>query len=101
MNISSKANGIRVIPFRDNKRVYVGDYVFECNDTTKTIATCEKGVLIKVNYPSKIINNPFTYRTWSEMVVAPDNEHMAWTSLNQACGAVNFLLYQIKIILQY
>ena len=91
VNISSKANGIRVIPFRDNKRVYVGDYVFECNDTTKTIATCEKGVLIKVNYPSKIINNPFTYKTWSEMVVAPDNEHMAWTSLNQACGAVNFL----------
>ena len=25
------------------------------------------------------------------MVVAPDNIHVAWTSLNMACGAVNFL----------
>ena len=28
---------------------------------------------------------------WSEMVVAPDMIHVAWTSLNMACGAVDFL----------
>ena len=91
LEISSKANGIRVIPFRDNKRVFIGDYVFECNDSSKTIESCEKGVLIKVNYPSIVVDNQFTYKTWSEMVVAPDNVHVAWTSLNMACGAVNFL----------
>ena len=32
--ITDKSNGIRVIPFRDNKRVYLGDYVFECKDNT-------------------------------------------------------------------
>ena len=90
-NITDKSNGIRVIPFRDNKRVYLGDYVFECNDKTKNISSCEKGVLIPVNYPDKVVNNPYTYKTWSEMVVSPDNIHVAWTSLNMACGAVNFL----------
>ena len=89
--VDSKANGIRVIPFRDNKRVYLGDFVFECKDNTKTISECKEGVLIPVNYPETVVNNSFTYKTWSEMVVAPDNVHVAWTSLNMACGAVNFL----------
>ena len=90
-NVSNKANGIRLIPFRDNKRVYLGDFIFECNDTTKNLSECEKGVLIPVNYPTEVVNNSLTYKTWSEMVVAPDNVHVAWTSLNLACGAVNFI----------
>ena len=89
--VRDKANGIRVIPFRDNKRVYLGDYVFECSDNTKTIRECDKGVLIPVNYPSSVDGNQYTMKTWSEMVVAPDNIHVAWTSLNMACGAINFL----------
>jgi len=89
--VTDKANGIRLIPFRDNKHIYLGDFVFECNDTTKTISECEKGVLIRVNYPDIVVKNPNTYKTWSEMVVAPDMVHVAWTSLNAACGAVNFL----------
>ena len=89
--VSPLANGIRLIPFRDGKRIYLGDFVFECNDTTKTISSCEKGVLIRVNYPKEVVNNNYTYKTWSEMVVAPDNIHVAWTSLNMACGAVDFL----------
>ena len=89
--VSPLANGIRLIPFRDGKRIYLGDFVFECNDTTKTISSCEKGVLIPVKYPKEVVNNNYTYKTWSEMVVAPDNIHVAWTSLNMACGAVDFL----------
>ena len=89
--VSPLANGIRLIPFRDGKRIYLGDFVFECSDTTKNISSCEKGVLIPVNYPEEVVNNTDTYKTWSEMVVAPDNIHVAWTSLNMACGAVNFL----------
>ena len=89
--ITDKSNGIRVIPFQDNKRVYLGDYVFECKDNTKIISECEEGVLIPVNYPETIVNNRYTYKTWSEMVVAPDNVHVAWTSLNMACGSINFL----------
>ena len=89
--VSDKANGIRLIPFRDNKRVYLGDFVFECNDTTQNVSSCEKGVLIPVNYPEKLVGSRLTYKTWSEMVVAPDNIHVVWTSLNMACGAIVFL----------
>ena len=91
--VPDKANGIRLIPFRDNKRVYLGDFIFECSDSTKTLSSCDKnkGVLIPVIYPEKVINNTFTYMIWSEMVVAPDMIHVAWTSLNMACGAVDFL----------
>ena len=90
-NVSTKANGIRLIPFRDNKRVYLGDFIFECSDSTKTLSSCDKGVLIPVYYPDAVVNNRYTFKTWSEMVVAPDMIHVAWTSLNIACGAVNFL----------
>ena len=78
--VSDLANGIRVIPFRDNKRVYLGDYVFECSDSTKNISSCEKGVLIEVHYPQELVDHTYTYKIWSEMVVAPDNKHVAWTS---------------------
>ena len=76
-DVSDKANGIRLIPFRDNKRVYLGDFIFECSDSTKTISSCDKGVLIPVIYPEKVVNNSFTYKTWSEMVVAHDMIHVA------------------------
>ena len=91
--VPDKANGIRLIPFRDNKRVYLGDFIFECSDSSKTLSSCDKnkGVLIPVIYPEKVINNTFTHMIWSEMVVAPDMIHVAWTSLNMACGAVDFL----------
>ena len=89
--VSPLANGICLIPFRDGKNIYLGDFVFECDDTNKTISSCEKGVLIPVKYPEEVVNNSYNYKTWSEMVVAPDNIHVAWTSLNIACGAVNFL----------
>ena len=89
--VSDNANGIRLIPFRDGKRIYLGDFIFECNDATKNISECEKGVLIPVIYPEIVSNNNLTYKTWSEMVVAPDMAHVAWTSLNTACGAINFL----------
>ena len=76
-NVSDKANGIRLIPFRDNKRVYLGDFIFECSDSTKTISSCDEGVLIPVIYPEKVVNNSFTYKTWSEMVVAHYMIHVA------------------------
>ena len=90
--VRQKANGIRLIPFREGKRVYLGDWIMECKNNTKNISDCDEneGVVIDVKYPDEVENNPYTYKTWSEMVVAPDNVHVAWTSLNMACGAINF-----------
>lgn len=84
-----KANGIRAMPFADNKRVLLGDYVLECSPS---IDACNKAELIPVKYPAALVNDPCTWKHWSEVIIAPDNEHMAWTTLrSDGVGAINFL----------
>ncbi len=79
-----KANGIRYMPFQDNKRVLLGDYVLEC---TPDIDSCEHASLIPVEYPSIINEDENTTHRWSEIIIAPDNEHMCWTMLRSDIGA--------------
>lgn len=83
-----KANGIRHMPFTDNKRVLLGDYVLECQPD---IDTCNKAELVPVEYPWEIKDDPRTSHHWSEIIIAPDNEHMAWTILRTDIGAANVL----------
>jgi hypothetical protein len=83
-----KANGIRHMPFQDNRRVLLGDYVVEC---TPDIDTCTETKLVPIRYPWLITRDPRTTRHWSEIIIAPDNEHMAWTILRTDIGAANVL----------
>jgi hypothetical protein len=83
-----KANGIRLMPFQDNKRVLLGDYVLECDPD---IDGCESAELVPVRYPWDIEREPHTTHHWSEIIIAPDNEHMAWTMLRTDLGAANAL----------
>lgn len=79
-----KANGIRHMPFADNKRVLLGDYVLEC---TPDIDTCTQATLVEVTYPWGLDEDPLTSHRWSEIIVSPDNEHVAWTILRTDMGA--------------
>ncbi|MBN2046898.1 MAG: hypothetical protein JW750_03545, partial [Anaerolineaceae bacterium] len=79
-----KANGLRHMPFADNKRVLLGDYVMECSPD---IDHCEKAELVPVRYPWLLPLDPRTYKHWSEIIIAPDNEHMCWTMLRMDMGA--------------
>lgn len=81
-----KANGIRHMPFEDNKRVHLGDYVLEC---APDIDHCERAALVPVRYPWLMKLDPRTMKHWSEIIIAPDNEHMAWTILRTDMGAAN------------
>lgn len=72
--------GIRYMPYRDNKRILLGDYVLEC---TPDIDNCTSTEIILVVYPSTIEDEAVTSRRWSEIIIAPDNIHIAWTSLLQ------------------
>ena len=81
-----KANGIRLMPFQDNKRVLLGDYVLECEPD---IDHCEQAELVAVTYPWNIEQEPHTTHHWSEIIIAPDNQHMAWTMLRSDMGAAN------------
>ncbi|MCA4131605.1 hypothetical protein [Arthrobacter sp. M4] len=80
----AKANGIRHMPFADNRRVLLGDYVLECSPD---IDTCTAAELVPVEYPWGLEDDPTTTHHWSEIIVSPDNEHIAWTILRNDLGA--------------
>ncbi len=83
-----KANGIRFMPFYDNKRVLLGDYVLECGPD---IDNCESSGLFPVVYPMNLDDDPNIMMHWSEIIISPDNEHIAWTTLQSFVGAYNFV----------
>lgn len=73
-----KDNGIRFMVFPDNKRIFLGDFVLEC---TTSLETCKNPELLPVRYPSEVDSGPHVTHRWSEIIVAPDNSSIAWTSL--------------------
>ena len=82
--VHQKANGIRYMPFADNTRVLLGDYILEC---VPNIDDCEKAELIPVVYPWNIREKPQVFMSWSEVIISPDNEHVCWTSLLSGMAA--------------
>ena len=81
------ANGIRWMCFADNRRVLLGDYVLECSPD---LDHCESSELIDVVFPPEISALPGLFMRWSEPIIAPDNEHVCFSSLT-AGSAFNFL----------
>src|SRR5512133_1213691 len=79
-----KANGIRFMVFPDNTRVLLGDFVLECDPD---IDRCQHPVLVPVKYPWGYADDPRTMKHWSEIIIAPDNEHISWTILRTDIGA--------------
>jgi hypothetical protein len=84
-----KANGIRYMVFADNKRVLLGDWVLECSPA---IDSCETAGLVPLEYPVELVDDPATIKHWSEIIIAPDNEHISWTMLrSDGNGAAVFI----------
>ena len=83
-----KSNGFRILPFTDNKRILVGDYVIEC---TPSLDDCNHSEAILIEYPEEIVNDSRVLLLWSEVIVSQDSEHIAWSTLGNPFGAVNFI----------
>lgn len=81
------ANGIRWMCFADNKRILLGDYVLECGPD---IDHCKEVRLVRLYYPEHLVHGENIFMHWSEIVIAPDNRHMAWTMLTST-GSMNYL----------
>jgi hypothetical protein len=73
-----KDNGIRFMVFPDNKRVFLGDFILEC---APSLDACSHSALLPVDYPAQVDHGEYIANRWSEMVVAPDNRHVAWDTL--------------------
>ncbi|URZ09293.1 hypothetical protein [Clostridium felsineum] len=86
ISAKAKANGIRFMPFQDNKRILLGDYVLECSPSIDNSTSTK---LVPVVYPAAIENDSNVTKRWSEIIIAPDNNHMAWTTLRSDIGATS------------
>ena len=84
-----RSNGFRYMPFNDNKRAYIGDFILEC---TPDCDHCEKAEFVPIHYPEALTNLPGLWMVWSENVISPDNETIAWSTL----GMIN-VVYTAKL----
>ncbi len=82
-----KDNGIRYMVFADDRRVFLGDFVLECE---AALETCGRAKLVPVAYPPEVAGGEHIAHRWSEMVIAPDNRHVAWTTLFSNFSAALF-----------
>lgn len=82
---SPTANGIRHMPFSDNRRVLLGDYVLEATPDLDAATSVD---LLPVEYPWELTSDPLTSHHWSEIVVSPDDRHIAWTILRNDMSAI-------------
>jgi hypothetical protein len=82
-----KDNGIRFMIFPDNKRIFMGDFVLEC---APSLDDCGKSTLLPVTYPAEVADGNHIAHRWSEMIVAPDNRHISWTTLLANFSALVF-----------
>lgn len=82
-----KDNGLRFMVFPDNKRIFLGDFIIECE---QVLERCEKPALLPVFYPDKVAKGDHISHRWSEIIVAPDNVHIAWTTLFSDYSAAVF-----------
>lgn len=83
-----KDNGLRYMIFPDNKRVFMGDFVLECRTA---LERCSNPQLLPVTYPREVADGPHILHRWSEMIIAPDNKTVAWTTLFTGFAAAVFL----------
>ena len=79
-----RSNGFRYMPFTDNKRAYIGDWILECEPDCDHASSSK---LIPIHYPDELVNTPGLWMVWSENVVSPDGKSIAWSALG-ATGAV-------------
>jgi hypothetical protein len=87
-----QSNGLRLMPFDDNKKILTGDYVLEC---TPDIDNCLSSTLYPVIYPTEAVNMLGVYFVWSEIIVSPD-EHIGWSTLSLIYDDVNFIGQLVK-----
>ncbi len=72
------SGGNRLLPFYDNTRVLLGDYILECPDG-QTLDTCEEGKaqLVPINFPKEFSEDDAVTDVWTEVIIAQDCKHFS------------------------
>lgn len=83
----AKDNGLRYMVFADNRRIFTGDFIIEC---ATSLESCTNPALYPVEYPAEVDSGDHIGHRWSEIIVAPDNRHISWTTLLANFSAIVF-----------
>ncbi|MFC0205801.1 hypothetical protein [Novosphingobium soli] len=86
--VRAKDNGIRFMVFADNRRIHLGDFILEC---LPDLERCTRSQLVPVRYPDGLAVGDHVAHRWSEVIVSPDNRHVAWTTLFANFSALAFV----------
>ncbi len=64
--------------------------MLECPDG-QTLDTCDSGSaqLIPVEFPADFADDPEVTDKWTEVIISPDGQYIAWTIRRSDCGAAN------------
>ena len=81
----AKDNGLRYMVFADNRRIFTGDFIIECR---RSLERCRNPEILPVTFPPEVADGPNIAHRWSEIVVAPDNRTISWTTLLSNYAAV-------------
>ena len=79
--------GSRLLPFQDNTRILMGDSVLECPEGYN-LDNCPKDAakMVPIVFPDAFVKGANIVDKWTAVIIAPDNEHMAWTIRRSDCG---------------
>ncbi|KAK8883755.1 hypothetical protein M9Y10_042854 [Tritrichomonas musculus] len=87
----NNTNGIRLMPFKDNKRILLGDGILECEPSIDEVTDISKQTkIVPIEYPQELIDMKGIFILWSEIIISPDNVHMGWTTLS-TLGSTAFI----------
>lgn len=87
----------RLMPYKDNTRILLGDYVLEC-PKGQTLDTCDEGkaTMIPIEYPSEFVDDESVMTKWTEIIISNDGEYIAWTMRRTDCGAANAMGHLVR-----
>lgn len=79
----NNTNGVRLMPFQDNKRILFGDGIIECEPSIDEVTDPSKQTkIIPIEYPEELVKMEGVFFIWSEIIISPDNVHMGWSTLS-------------------
>ncbi|MBQ1492967.1 MAG: hypothetical protein IIZ39_13495, partial [Blautia sp.] len=78
--------------FSDNRRILVGEAILSCQPG-ETLDDCEEDSLYMepLSLPGEIVNSSIVTERWTDIIVSPDGEHIAWNFVRKDVGLTTAL----------
>ena len=78
--------------FPDNQHILLGESILSCQPG-ETIDDCEEHSLFMepLTFPGEIVNSSIVTEKWTDIIISPDEEHIAWNFMRKDVGLTTAL----------